>query len=191
MRSRTWASAAPALTFFAEDTRDALYSQTTLDAAANRNISRVQNIGRIATTGLELAMNSQDWLLRGLDLSASVTYADSTIKENAGFVVTPGDTIGKWQPNIPRWRATALASYRFDDHWTSTLGARYSGTQYRTLNNADVNGYTYQGRQQVRRRRPAPALEDRSAMERRVRHRQPEQLRLLELPSVPAAQLFG
>ena len=132
-------------TFFAEDTHDALYSQTTLDAAANRNISRVQNIGRIATTGLELAMNSQDWLLRGLDLSASVTYADSTIKENAGFVVTPGDTIGKWQPNIPRWRATALASYRFDDHWTSTLGARYSGTQYRTLNNADVNGYTYQG----------------------------------------------
>ncbi len=24
-------------------------------------------------------------------------------------------------------------------------GARYSGAQYRTLNNADVNGYTYQG----------------------------------------------
>ena len=24
-------------------------------------------------------------------------------------------------------------------------GARYSGARYRTLNNADVNGYTYQG----------------------------------------------
>jgi len=59
--------------------------------------------------------------------------------------VTPGDTIGKWQPNIPRWRATAVASYRVNDRWTTTLAARYSGPQYRTLNNADVNGFTYMG----------------------------------------------
>src|SRR4030095_1774148 len=81
----------------------------------------------------------------GLDLSASLTYADSKIKENEGFVAVPGDTIGKWQPNIPRWRATAVASYRFDDRWTGTLAARYSGRQYRTLNNSDVNGFTYMG----------------------------------------------
>lgn len=133
------------LTFFAEDTRDSLYSQTSFDASANRNISRVQNIGRIATTGLEAAISARDWLAKGLELSASLTYADSRIRENAGFVVTPGDTIGQWQPNIPRWRATALASYRFDERWSASLGARYSGRQYRTLNNADVNGFTYQG----------------------------------------------
>ena len=28
---------------------------------------------------------------------------------------------------------------------SATVGARYSGVQYRTLNNADVNGFTYQG----------------------------------------------
>jgi iron complex outermembrane recepter protein len=133
------------LTFFAEDTRDALYSQTTFDAVANRNVSRVQNIGRIATTGLEVALNAKDWLVKGLELSGSVTYAESKIKENAGFVVTPGDTLGKWQPNIPRWRATAVASYQVNDQWTTTLAARYSGRQYRTLNNADVNGFTYMG----------------------------------------------
>uniref|UniRef100_UPI0025F28B0A TonB-dependent receptor domain-containing protein n=1 Tax=Rhodoferax sp. UBA5149 TaxID=1947379 RepID=UPI0025F28B0A len=82
---------------------------------------------------------------KGLDLSGSVTYADSTIKENAGFVSVAGDTIGKQQPNIPKWRATALASYRVDEHWSASLGARYSGPQFRTLNNADVNGATYQG----------------------------------------------
>jgi iron complex outermembrane recepter protein len=102
------------VTAFAENTHDSLYSQTTFDAAANRNISRVQNIGRIATTGLEAVVNTQDWGAKGLVLSASVTYADSKIKENAGFVTTAGDTIDKWQPNIPRWRATALASWRFD-----------------------------------------------------------------------------
>nr|WP_235839971.1 TonB-dependent receptor [Derxia lacustris] len=133
------------LTFFAETTRDALYSQTSYDASANKNISRVQNIGRIATRGIETALNSRDWLANGLDLNASLTFADSKIRENDGFVVTPGDTVGKWQPNIPRWRATALAGYRFDANWTGTVGARYSGRQYRTLNNADVYGYAYQG----------------------------------------------
>jgi iron complex outermembrane receptor protein len=133
------------LTFFAEDTRDALYSQTLYDAVANRNVSRVQNIGRVATNGLEAALNGSDVGLRGLDLSGSVTYARSVIKENAGFVAVPGDTIGKQQPNIPKWRATLLASYRFDERWSASLGARYSGRQYRTLDNSDVNGFTYQG----------------------------------------------
>ncbi len=133
------------LTFFTENTRDALYSQTTFDPMANLNVSRVQNVGRIATKGLEAAYNGFDVGARGLDLSGSITYADSRIKENSGFVATPGDTIGMQQPNIPRWRATALASYRFNPQWTATLGARYSGNQYRTLNNADVNGFAYQG----------------------------------------------
>ena len=133
------------LTFFTENTRDALYSQTTFDSAANLNISRVQNVGRIATKGLEAAYNGFDVLAKGLDLNGSITYADSIIKENSGFVVSPGDTVGKQQPNIPRWRATAVASYRFNPQWAATLGARYSGAQYRTLNNADVNGYAYQG----------------------------------------------
>ncbi|MDB5875471.1 MAG: TonB-dependent receptor [Ramlibacter sp.] len=133
------------LTFFTEDTRDALYSQATLDAVANRNVTRVQNVGRIGTRGLEIAYNGNDVLAKGLDLGGSATYAQSLVKENAGFVVVPGDTIGKQQPNIPKWRATALASYRWDARWTTSLGARYSGRQYRTLDNSDVNGFTYQG----------------------------------------------
>ncbi|MBK6998452.1 MAG: TonB-dependent receptor [Rhodoferax sp.] len=133
------------VTFFTENTQDSLYSQTTFDPVANRNISRVQNIGRIETQGLEVAYNGNDIFKKGLDLSGSVTYTDSVIKENAGFVVVAGDTLDKRQPNIPQWRATALASYRFDQHWSAALGVRYSGPQFRTLNNADVNGYTYQG----------------------------------------------
>jgi iron complex outermembrane receptor protein len=78
-------------------------------------------------------------------LNASATYARSIIVDNDGFVVTAGDTIGKSQPNIPRWRATVLASYRLNPQWVGSVGARYSGPQYRTLNNADTNGYTYQG----------------------------------------------
>jgi iron complex outermembrane receptor protein len=133
------------LTFFAEDVRDALYSQTTFDALANANVSRVQNVGRIRTHGLELAFSGTDVISRGLDLSGSITYADSRIRDNAGFVAVPGDTINKYQPRVPVWRATALASYRFTPALTASLGARYSGSQYSTLNNADTNGFAYMG----------------------------------------------
>lgn len=133
------------VTLFTEDTRDSLYAQTTFDALANQNVSRVQNVGRIQTRGLEMAYNGSDILAKGLDLSGSITYADSVIKENLGFVTAAGDTIGKRQPNIPKWRATALASYRWNEKLTTSLGARYSGPQFRTLNNSDVNGFTYMG----------------------------------------------
>jgi len=53
--------------------------------------------------------------------------------------------VGRWQPNIPKWRASMLAAWRFNERFTASLGARYSGVQYRTLNNADINGHTYQG----------------------------------------------
>ncbi|WP_395688903.1 TonB-dependent receptor [Caenimonas koreensis] len=133
------------VTLFAEDTRDSLYSQTTFDPLANRNVSRVQNVGRISTKGVEVAYSGVDVFRKGLDVNASVTYADSVIKENAGFVSVRGDTIGKQQPNIAKWRATALVAYRWNDRWSTSVGARYSGRQYRTLDNSDVNGYTYQG----------------------------------------------
>jgi iron complex outermembrane receptor protein len=133
------------LTGFAETTRDAIYSQTLFDAVANRNVSRVQNVDRIDTTGAELALQAERWPLKDLDLSGSVTYADSRIVRNAGFVNTPGDTVNKWQPNVARWRATLLASWRVSEKLGASLGLRHSGPQYRTLNNADVNGFAYQG----------------------------------------------
>ena len=133
-------------TLFTEDTHDALYSQSIVDASAgNKTISRVQNVGHIVTQGAEISYVGSDVLAKGLDLVASLTYADSMIKENDGFVVTAGDTLDKRQPNIPRWRVSTLASYRWDPQWVTSIGARYSGPQFRTLNNSDVNGFAYQG----------------------------------------------
>lgn len=132
------------LTFFSENVRNSLYSQTVFDTVANLNVTRVQNVGRIQTQGVEVAINSNDVFKKGLDFNGSVTYADSRIKENKGFVTTPGDTIGKYQPRVPVWRATALVSYRWSPEWTASFGARYSGKQFSSLNNADVNGFAYQ-----------------------------------------------
>jgi iron complex outermembrane receptor protein len=143
---RDLASGLLRFTYFREDTRDALYTQS-LPSPANPavNVSRVQNVGRIATQGVETAWTGSDVGLRGLNVNASATYAHSVIRENAGFVALPGDTVGKRQPNIPRWRAAALADYRWNDRWSTSLGARYSSRQFRTLDNSDTNGYAYMG----------------------------------------------
>lgn len=133
------------LTAFAENTRDSLYAQTVFDTNASRNISRVQNVGRIATRGLEAVYSGTDLGLRGLDVSTSLTFTDSVIRENTGFVSTPGDTLGKRQPNIPRWRATLLAGYRWSTAWYSSVAVRHSSTQFNTLNNSDVNSWVYMG----------------------------------------------
>ncbi|VTU20401.1 enterobactin receptor protein [Variovorax sp. PBS-H4] len=124
-------------TLFHETTRDALYSQL----IANSTVSRVQNVDKVRTTGLELAYSAQDVGVRGLDLGASLTYAHSTIVANAAFPAS----VGKWQPRVPRWRSTVYASYKPDARWAFTVAARYSGRQYSNLDNTDVNANAYFG----------------------------------------------
>jgi iron complex outermembrane receptor protein len=128
------------VTLFRETTRDALYSQP-LFVAGGAIVNTVQNVGRIRTNGLEVSAQADDVFVKGLDLSSSLTVADSIITENAGFPAS----VGKWQPRVPRWRATMLATWKANDKWTATLGARYSGRQYGTLDNSDPNGDAYMG----------------------------------------------
>ena len=123
-------------TLFFERTRDALYSQ-----ALTATVTTVQNVDAIRTRGLELSWQADDVGIRGLDLSASGTYTDSIITANRGNAAS----VGKRQPRVPKWRATGVASYRWNDSVTYTLAARYSGVQYGQLDNSDTNGFSYQG----------------------------------------------
>ena len=132
------------LTAFFENTRDAIYAQTnTFSDGTSRAF--VQNIKRIESSGLEAAYFGNDVFARGLDLSGSVTYVDSRIKENEGQVAVAGDTLNKYQPRVPAWRGNVLANYHWSDKLSTALGARYSGRQFGSLNNADVNGYAMTG----------------------------------------------
>ena len=132
------------VTGFFENTRDAIYSQTnTFSDGTSRTF--VQNIKRMESKGLEVAYFGSDVITRGLDLSGSVTYVDSRIKENEGYVLSAGDTLNKYQPRVPAWRGNVLANYRWNDKLSTSMGARYSGHQFGSLNNADTNGYSYTG----------------------------------------------
>ena len=126
-------------TLFAERTVDALYSQT--NVTVTPNVTNIQNVDAIRTLGAEVALQANDVGLKGLDLNASVTYADSVITRNDKFPAS----VGRWQPRVPQWRATALASYALDDQWSGSFGARYSGRQYGQLDNSDTNSFAYTG----------------------------------------------
>jgi iron complex outermembrane receptor protein len=126
-------------TYFHEDSRDALYSQTNVTVIPN--VTSIQNVDHIRTRGLEVAYQANGVFATHLDLSASLTYAHSRTVENANFPAS----VGKWQPRVPEWRANALATWRFGERWTTTLGARYSGKQFNTLDNSDTNPFTFTG----------------------------------------------
>lgn len=123
-------------TLFFERTRDALYSQP-----LTNTVTTVQNVDAIRTKGVEVAWQTSDLWIKGLEFGASMTYANSIITANANFPAS----VGKRQPRVPLWRATAVTTYKPDDKWAYTLAARYSGMQYGQLDNSDVNGFSYLG----------------------------------------------
>jgi iron complex outermembrane receptor protein len=136
------------VSFFQENLTDALISQNSTIPGTNTIGSSVQNIDRIRSKGIELVADRSDAFLRGLDLSGSATWVDSRIVSDPGFrnaanVLT--DVTGKRTPNIPNLKFTGLATYRYDDHWAGTLGARYSSRVWATLDNTDINPNTFQG----------------------------------------------
>ncbi|MFZ6675650.1 TonB-dependent receptor [Undibacterium sp. Xuan67W] len=126
-------------TAFVERTKDALYSQT--NTLVTPNITNIQNVDEIHTSGLEIAYQESDFFTRGLDVAASLTYADSTITKNDKFQAS----VGKWQPRVPQWRANIVVSYKPTEQLTTSLGVRYSGKQYSSLDNSDTNAFTYFG----------------------------------------------
>ncbi|WP_390348316.1 TonB-dependent receptor [Variovorax boronicumulans] len=123
-------------TLFFEHTKDALYTQ-----ALTNLVSTVQNVDAIRTRGLEVAINTVDAGIQGLDLGGSLTLTDSKITANRGFPAS----VGRDQPRVPKVRASLLATYRPDAKWSYTVGARYSGRQYGTLDNSDPNGMAFMG----------------------------------------------
>ncbi len=124
-------------TLFHETTKNALFNQL----IPGSTVSRVQNVDKVRTTGVELAYTGQDVLMKGLDVGGSLTYANSKTVADAAFPAA----VGKWQPRVPRVRSTAYATYKPDDRWAFTVAARYSGKQYSALDNSDVNAFAYFG----------------------------------------------
>ena len=144
---RVTATSRMRLSVFDEYVSDALISQTSIIPGFATPVSFTQNVSRTRETGVELAGQQDNVVVRGLSLSGNVTYVDSRILSDDNFIsTTPGDTaVGKQVPYVPTWRATLEATYRPDARWAYTLAARYSARVYATVDNSDVNAATFTG----------------------------------------------
>lgn len=137
------------LALFNDDVRDAIISQfLPLVAGSNTLYSYLSNVDRVRATGAELVFGVSDFAVEGLELSASATYLDARIVEISGrasATAAPDAAVGKFLPNIPRWRGTFAATHRPTDALSFSVAGRYSGPLYTTLDNADTHPNTYQG----------------------------------------------
>ena len=130
------------LSFFHESIRDALISQTApLVPGSTAVFSYVQNIPRVRTSGVELAFERRGLILPKLDVSGSVTLARPKVVENPVFAAAEGKDI----PQVPRRRATLVATWHESDSTSLTLAGRYSSRSFGTIDNSDIVAHAYQG----------------------------------------------
>ncbi|GIL37872.1 TonB-dependent receptor [Roseiterribacter gracilis] len=130
------------ISLFQEDLRDALLSQTApLVPGSSSLFSFVQNIDKTRARGVELVASHDDVLIDGLELSGYATWLDSEILADAAFPAA----VGKRAPQLPKLRASLVATYRPDTAWSITVAGRYAGRSFATIDNSDHYANTYQG----------------------------------------------
>jgi iron complex outermembrane receptor protein len=129
--------------FFRDDVTDTILRQ--LDATVTPTVTRVSNVDRVLTLGLELVWATRDVGTRGLDLGGSATWTDAQVKANAA---NPAQ-VGKQWLRIPPQRYTLQASYRPNSEWVLGAAWRWASSMFNTELNVDDNPNTYGGTSSV------------------------------------------
>lgn len=129
--------------FFRDDVTDTILRQT--DTTITPSVTRVSNVDRVLSQGLELAWQTRDVGVKGLDIGGSATWTDAEVKANAA---NPAQVGKKWL-RIPVQRYAVQASYRPNAAWLLGAAWRWSGRMYNTELNLDDNPDTYGGTSRV------------------------------------------
>jgi iron complex outermembrane receptor protein len=130
------------LSFFQEDIVNALLSQfAPLVPGSNTLFGYVQNVDRTRARGVEIVADQYDAFIPGLELMGSLTFTDGRIVRDTVFA----GAVNKYIPQLPKLRGNAMATWRPNNDWSFTLGARYSDRSFGTIDNSDPVSQTYQG----------------------------------------------
>jgi iron complex outermembrane recepter protein len=127
------------ISFFEDDIHNSLFSQTNF--LVFPNVTNIQNIARIRNRGLELVGDWKDLGVEGLSLNSSIAFNQPSILDNPNFPASEG----KRAPRIPNVRASTVISYQPNKAWRFSMAGRYSGRQWNTLDNTDINPNTFGG----------------------------------------------
>lgn len=127
------------ISLFQDDVSDYLTRQT--NTTVTPTVTNIQNVDKVRIRGVETSLQRRNAFMKGLDLTGSLTFADSEILANAKNPAS----VGKKMIRIPDWRATLAATWHASEAMDFTLAGRYSGRQYNLLDNSDINPDVYGG----------------------------------------------
>lgn len=127
------------VSLFQDDVSDYLTRQTNTTVAPT--VTNIQNVDKVRIRGVETSVQRRNAFVKGLDLTGSMTFADSEILANTKNPAS----VGKKMIRIPDWRATLAATWHANEKMDLTLAGRYSGRQYNLLDNTDTNDGVYGG----------------------------------------------
>lgn len=123
---------------FYQDVDDFIFSFERLDVGVKR--TSFMNIDRVRQTGVELIVETYDWLAQGLNVDFNIAYIDDKILKNPLLV----ESEGKQFPRIPYWRVNSQARYQLADAWRLSGGVRYNSRPNNNLEatqRGDTFGY--------------------------------------------------
>jgi iron complex outermembrane recepter protein len=122
---------------FGEEKQDALVSQLDITTLPGYSFTSVLNVDKVRTYGAETALQTQDLLVNGLDVSGSVGWVHTRIVKDGADSRLEGTQL----PLIPEIRASLLGTYHASDKLSYSLGWRYSGRQHSGLVNPATQKY--------------------------------------------------
>ena len=136
---KTWDQHNLRVSYFRDDSTDTILRQS--DNTVTPTVSRVSNVDRVLTDGIEAVWQASNLGLKGLDLEGSFTWADAVVKQNTRNPAT----VGKAWLRIPRTRVSLQASYRGVNNWLFAVGWRQHSAAFSTEQNLDTNHAVYGG----------------------------------------------
>lgn len=136
--------------FFGQDVRDAIISQfLPLVPGSPTLYSYLANVDHVRAGGIEVLAVHNHVIIQGLQVNGYVTWLDArtlALSGRASATAPASAAIGKFLPNIPKWRAGFTTTCRPTGYLAFSFAGRYSSMLYTTLDNADVkNPNVYQG----------------------------------------------
>lgn len=134
-------------TFFTEQVRNALLKQLyAINPAQPTYYYNVwSNVQLVTASGVELAGQANNVMIRGLDIGGNITRVVSRIAQDQGLGSYGQSVVGNPIPYAPPLRFTAVATYRPDQQQAYTLAGRFQKVGAVSMNNDQVNPDTYQG----------------------------------------------
>ena len=136
---QTWDNQRLRVSLFHDDIKDAILRQN--DISTTPMVSRVSNVDRVKTTGIEFAWQAKDLFISGLSLDATLAFTHAKVAANA----RDPSSVGKWWVRVPRDRSTLQASYQLNADWRFSAGYRHEGRAYNDVYNLDINPDVYGG----------------------------------------------